>query len=96
MIRTAKINFVMIAVASVFATACGGGAAGTGGTSTAILTKLEMKSGTKDFVLDKNGVVYPSEMNFTAPGKPPVKTSSHYLFFASFETSSQGTFMKCQ
>ncbi len=67
---------------------CGGGVSGTGGGTsgggTEVPTKLDVKAG-KDFELDKNGVVYLSEMAFTAPGKAPIKSSSHYLFFANFE-----------
>ncbi len=79
-------NFAVIAALSVLAAACGGGgAAGNSGSTAAVPTKMSVKASGQDFTLDKTGVVYPSEMAFTAPGKPTVKSSSHYLFFANFD-----------
>lgn len=81
-----KIIYLILALCFLLS-GCGGGVGGTTGGGTAIPTKLDVKAG-KDFTLDKNGVVYLSEMAFTAPGKPTVKSSSHYLFFATFGLDS--------
>jgi len=74
---------------SFFLTACG--AAGTNpgvGTSAA---KLDIKVGGKSSTLDvKSGMVYPSEMSFTAPGKPNVKTFLHKIYLANFEMDTSG------
>lgn len=79
-----KKNYLILGLCLLLS-GCGGGVVGTsGGGGTAIPTKLDVKAG-KDSTLDKNGVVYLSEMAFTAPGKPTLKSSSHYLFFANFE-----------
>jgi len=69
---------------SLFLTACGGSGTGTGVTASA--PKLDVKVGGKATTLDvKSGVVNPSEMVSTAPGKPDLKTSAHTIYIANYE-----------
>lgn len=86
-----------IAFALAMLIACGGagtnnnGGAGTnsnGGGSTAKTSsgKLDLKVGSKDSSWEiKSTAVYPSEMVFTAPGKPNVKTSLHTIYLANYD-----------
>ena len=79
-----KTLFLIIGV-SIFLTACG--AAGVAPTA----PKLDIKVGGKSSTLDvKSGVVNPSEMVFTAPGKPNVKTFLHKIYIANFEMDTSG------
>jgi hypothetical protein len=79
---------------SLFLTACGatgtgGGNSGsniTSGAAAASLSKLDVKIGGKDSTLNvASGVVNPSEMISTAPGKPNLKTSAHTIYIANYE-----------
>lgn len=84
---------------SLFLTACGAGASSSnGGAPTATATKLDVKTGGgKNSSLDvKSGVVYPSEVTSTAPGKPDVKTFAHTLHLANYDldTSAPGWMRK--
>ncbi len=75
----------LITVLSLFLTACG--AAGVATTA----PKLDIKVGGKSSTLDvKSGAVYQSEMVFTAPGKPDVKTFLHKIYLANFEMDTSG------
>lgn len=75
---------------SLFLTACGASGTGTGAAATAA-PQLAVKVGGKDSTLDvKSGAVYPSEMIFTAPGKPNVKTFTHTIYLANFEMDTSG------
>lgn len=80
-------SILLMVCAGIFLAACGGagGGSSTGGGEA---TKLEVASGGKTATLDKVGVIDQSEMNFTAPGKPTVKTATLTLFFASFDLDS--------
>ena len=78
-----KTLFLIVGL-SLFLTACGGSGNGTGNTPAA--SKLDIKVGGKSSTLEvKSGVVYPSEMANTAPGKPDVKTFLHKIYLANFE-----------
>ena len=69
---------------TLFLTACGAAGSGTGGGTTA--PKMDVKVGGKSTTLDvKSGVVNPSEMVSTAPGKPDLKTSAHTIYIANYE-----------
>ena len=86
-----KTLFLIIGL-SIFLTACGSstGTTDAGVTSTAP-PKLDIKVGGKSSTLDvKSGMVYPSEMVFTAPGKPNVKTFIHKIYLANFEMDTNG------
>lgn len=73
---------------SLFLTACG--AAGVATTTTTV-PKLDVKVGGKSSTLDvKSGVVDPSEVTATAPGKPNVKTFLHKIYLANFEMDTSG------
>jgi hypothetical protein len=51
--------------------------------------KLEVKAGGNEATLEvKSGAVYPSEMSFTAPGRPPLKTSAHIIYLANYELNA--------
>ncbi len=72
----------LLVVASLvsFLAACGA----TDGTP-----KLEVKAGGKETTLEvKSGFVYPSEMSFTAPGRPPLKTSAHIIYLTNYELNA--------
>lgn len=70
----------------------GCGAAGAGGGGNGESTKLDVKVGGKDSTLDvKSGAVYPSEMVFTAPGKPNVKTFLHTIYLANYDMGDTTT-----
>lgn len=78
-------KLLSITFLSIFLTACG-----AAGISTSE-SKLDVKAGGKDMVLNvKSGEVYPSEMVFTAPGKPNVKTFVHKIYLANFEMDTSG------
>lgn len=69
----------------LFLSACGAAGAGTGA------PKLDVKVGGKDSTLNvKSGAVYPSEMVFTVPGKPDVKTSLHTIYLTNYEMNTTG------
>lgn len=73
-------KILLLASLLSFLTACG---------ATAAAPKLEVKAGGKETTLDiKSGAVYPSEMTFTAPGKPPLKTSAHIIYLANYELNA--------
>lgn len=79
-----KTLFLIIGL-SLFLTACG--AAGIALTA----PKLDVKVGGKSSTMDvKSGMVDPSEMVFTAPGKPNVKTFLHKIYLANFEMDTNG------
>jgi len=78
-------KLLIVIFASLWLTACG--AAGTGTSA----PKLDVKVGGKDSTLNvKSGAVYYSGMAITAPGKPDVKTSIHYIYLANFEMDTTG------
>jgi hypothetical protein len=78
-----KLLYLIVCL-SLFLTACG--AAGTGTSVGANAPKLDVKVGGRKSTLDvKSGVVNPSEMNFTAPGKSNLKTSAHTIYVANYE-----------
>lgn len=63
-----------------FLTACG---------ATTGPPKLEVKAGGRETTLEvKSGAVYPNEMSFTAPGRPPLKTSAHIIYLANYELNA--------
>jgi len=73
---------------SLFLTACG--ASGVATTTTTV-PKLDVKVAGKSSTMDvKSGVVDPTEMAFTAPGKPNVKTFLHKIYLANFEMDTSG------
>jgi hypothetical protein len=76
---------LIVIVVSLCVSACG--AAGIGTSS----PKLDVKVGGKDSSLNvKSGAVNYSGMAFTAPGKPDVKTSVHYIYIANYEMDTTG------
>jgi len=82
-------KLLIVILASLCLTACG--AAGTGTGTSASAPKLDVKVGGKDSTLNvKSGAVNYSGMAFTAPGKPTVKTSVHYIYLANFEMDTTG------
>ena len=84
-------KLLLIALLSVFLTACGSAGTGTTGVTTTAPPKLDVKVGGKSSTLEvKSGAVYPSEMVFTAPGKPNVKTFIHKIYLANFEMDTNG------
>lgn len=82
-------KLLIVIFASLWLTACGAAGSGPGtGTSE---PKLDVKVGGKDSTLNvKSGAVNYSGMAFTAPGKPDVKTSIHYIYLANFEIDTTG------
>lgn len=85
-----KTLFLIIGL-SLFLTACGGSGNGTGSAPAVAAPKLDVKVGGKSSTLDvKSGAVDPSEMVFTAPGKPNVKTFIHKIYLANFEMDTSG------
>jgi hypothetical protein len=73
-------KLLLSALISAILTACG-----------ATAPKLDVKVGGKTSTWDvKSGAVYPSEMAFTAPGKPNVKTFLHKIYLANFEIDTNG------
>lgn len=83
-------KLIVIILASAFFAACGGaGGVGTSGVTPAA-SKLDVKVGGKDSPLNvKSGFVNQSEMVFTAPGKPDVKTSAHTIYVANYEMDTK-------
>jgi hypothetical protein len=83
-------KLLIVLFAGFWLTACGG-AAGTGTPTGTSAPKLDVKVGGKDSTLNvKSGAVNYSGMAFTAPGKPDVKTSIHYIYLANFELDTAG------
>jgi hypothetical protein len=67
-----------------------GGATTSSTKAAASPSKLSVKVGGKDATLDvKSGVVDLSEMAFTAPGKPTVKTSTYTIYLTNYEMDTQ-------
>ncbi len=79
-----KTLFLIIGL-SLFLTACG--AAGVAITAPKLDVKVSGKSSTMDV---KSGAVDQSEMVFTDPGKPNVKTFLHKIYLANFEMDTNG------
>ena len=80
-------RLLIVILASLCLSACGAGGIGTSTSA----PKLEVKAGGKDSTLNvKSGAVNYSGMAFTAPGKPDVKTSIHYIYLANFEIDTTG------
>jgi hypothetical protein len=76
-------QLLTLALVALFLCACGAAGAGE--------PKLDVKVGGKDSTLNvKSGAVYPSEMVFTAPGKPDVKTSAHTIYLTNYEMDTTG------
>ena len=85
-------KLIAIILASAFFMACGGGSGGgTGSAPAAAAPKLDVKVAGKSSTLEvKFGMVNPSEIYFTAPDKPEVKTFLHSIYLANFEMDTSG------
>lgn len=78
-------KLLIVIFASLWLSACGGAGVGTSA------PKLDVKVGGKDSTLNvKSGAVNYSGMAFSAPGKPDVKTSVHYIYLANYEMDTTG------
>jgi hypothetical protein len=84
-------KLLLILLAGVVMSACGGAGVGAGG------SKLSVKIGGQDKTMDvKSGGVYYGNVISTSPGKPNIQTWCHYIVVANYDldTASLATMKK--